>query len=62
MMAKTRASKLKNNAVYDEAHTKRYNIKLNLSTDADIIDALDSASSKQGFIKEAIRFYIASKK
>ena len=42
----------------DALHSKRYNIKLNLVNDADIIGALELADSKQAFIKEAIRAYI----
>jgi len=49
-------------ARYDAKATKHYGIKLNLKTDADIIEALDNAPGKQGFIKEAIRFYLANKK
>ena len=47
---------------YDASHTKRYGFKLNLDSDKDVIDALDSAPNKQGFIKEAIRFYLENKK
>lgn len=45
---------------YDSSHTKRYAFKLNLESDKDIIDALDSCGNKQGLVKEAIRFYIAN--
>ncbi len=44
---------------YDAANTLRFNVKLNRRTDADIIDALETASNKQGFIKDAIRFYLS---
>lgn len=47
---------------YDALNTKRFAFKLNLKTDADIITALENADSKQGLIKDAIRFYIANKK
>lgn len=40
---------------YDKANTKKYLLKLNLSTDKDIIDHLDSLDNKQGYIKELIR-------
>lgn len=60
MATKTRVSKLKNNAIYDAKNTKRYGLKFNYNTDADIIDALDNAPSKQGLVKEAIRFYLAN--
>lgn len=44
---------------YDAENTIRRNIKLNKTTDADILEALEKAPNKQGFIKEAIRFYLA---
>lgn len=47
---------------YESVNVKRVTFKLNRKTDADIIDALDSAPSKFKFIKDAIRFYIANKK
>ena len=37
-------------------HCTRIQLKLNNNTDADILAALDAASSKQGLIKEALRF------
>lgn len=46
---------------YDAENTVRTNIKLNKTTDADILDALNRVPSKQGFIKDAIRFYLANK-
>lgn len=42
-------------ARYDATHTKRFSLKLNLKTDKDILDKLDSVSSKQGYIKKLIR-------
>jgi len=47
--------KLTPQARYDAAHTKRYNLKLNTSTDADIIAKLNNVSSIQGYIKQLIR-------
>lgn len=47
---------------YDKEHTKSYLIKLNCSTDKDIIDYLESLSNKQGFIKELIREHIKNGK
>lgn len=44
---------------YDSKYAKRYGLKLTTNTDMDIIEVLEQQSSKQGFIKEAIRFYIA---
>ena len=44
---------------YDAANTKQYHLKLNLTTDADIIDRLKqaagSAEGVQGYIKRLIR-------
>ena len=42
-------------AKYDAPHTRRYGLKLNLKTDADIIKQLDKVESMQGYIKQAIR-------
>ncbi len=42
-------------AKYDKTHTKMYAIKLNLETDADIIEKLDSVENKQAYIKALIR-------
>ena len=39
-------------------HTQFVGLKLNNNTDADILAAINAAKSKQGFIKEAIRFYL----
>lgn len=47
---------------YDAVNVVRFNMKLNKKTDADIIEAMNNAPNKQGFFKEAIRFYIANKK
>lgn len=47
---------------YDNNNTVRIGLKLNKNTDADILESLESKPSKQGFIKEAIRFYLANKK
>lgn len=40
---------------YDAANTVQVKLKLNIKTDADIIEALNKAPSKQGLIKEALR-------
>lgn len=42
-------------ARYDSTHCRTYNLKLNISTDSDIIAKLDSMESKQGYIKQLIR-------
>lgn len=42
-------------ARYDAKNTRRIYIKLNLKTDADILDHLDQQGNTQGYIKELIR-------
>lgn len=42
-------------AKYDANKTRRYGLKLNLITDADIITQLDTVESIQGYIKQLIR-------
>ena len=42
---------------WDAENCVRTNVKFNRNTDADILALLDAAPSKQGLIKEAIRFY-----
>lgn len=49
-----------NQAKYDKDHTVRYALKLNTTTDKDIIEKIDSTAktlqlSKQGAIKHLIR-------
>lgn len=45
---------------WDAEHTWRFTVKYNKNTDADIIEAIQSAPNKFGFVKAAIRYYIAS--
>ena len=40
---------------YDKDHTRYYGLKLNLTTDADIIEKLTTVGSMQGYIKQLIR-------
>ena len=40
---------------YDAANTVQVHLKLNLYTDKDILDKLNSVSNKQGYIKALIR-------
>ena len=40
---------------YDKTHTVMVCVKLNIKTDADILEALNSVDNRQGFIKECIR-------
>lgn len=42
-------------AKYDSTHTRQVKLKLNIETDADILDYLDRQPSKQGYIKALIR-------
>ena len=44
----------------DKKNTRHYGFKMNLRTDADIVELLDSAPSKQTLIKAALREYIAN--
>lgn len=54
--------KYKSQEKYDASNTIRKTIKFNIHTDADILKALEDSGNKAGFIKDAIRFYIANKK
>ena len=51
------ASKAQTEAVkrYQERNTRLMSIRLNLNTDADIIQRLEEVDSKQGYIKKLIR-------
>lgn len=40
---------------YDKDNTKQVKLKLNVKTDADIIEALELSGNKQGYIKKLIR-------
>ena len=42
---------------YDRENTVRVTIKLNKKTDAEIIEMLSSAPSKQGLIRSALKEY-----
>ena len=48
-------AKKKANAKYDAGHTTQFMMKLNNSTDKDILEKLDSVENKQGYIKNLIR-------
>ena len=45
---------------YDAKSTKQIHLKLNLNTDADILEHLDQQENVQGYIKELIRKDIRS--
>ena len=51
----TSESRKKAVAKYDAANTKQVKFKLNLKTDADILDKLDSVDNKQAYFKQLIR-------
>ena len=46
---------------YDAENTRQIKMKLNIKTDADILQWLDAQENKQGAIKEAIRDKIGKK-
>ena len=48
-------SQRKANRKYDKNNTKQLMLKLNLKTDKDILDKLNSVGNKQGYIKKLIR-------
>ena len=54
-MAKTSEAQIRAVRKYDEANTRQYHLKLNLKTDADIIERLKQQKSAQGYIKRLIR-------
>ena len=39
----------------EKAYIRRFGLKLNINTDADIIDQLEKQESMQGYIKKLIR-------
>lgn len=43
---------------YDAQNTRKYGLKLNTVTDADLIEYLDGVPNKQGAIKAALREHI----
>lgn len=46
----------------EKAYVRRYNLKYNIHTDADIIEQLSKQESIQGYIKKVIRDDIARNK
>ena len=48
------------NARYNAKHTQFIGLKLNRNTDKDILEWLDKQESKQGAIKTAVRYFLAS--
>lgn len=51
----TTEAQKKATAKYQKTNTKLYTIRLNLNTDADVIEKLSRVDSKQGYIKALIR-------
>ena len=47
---------------YDAANTRQIKIKLNLKTDADILERLSEVENRQGYIKDLIRQDIEKKR
>ena len=43
------------NRKYDKENTRQITIKLNLNTDADILDWLSRVENRQGYLKRLIR-------
>lgn len=46
-------------AKYDKRNCEQVNLKLNRTTDKDILDKLQAVENKQGYIKDLIRLDIA---
>ena len=46
---------------YNKANTKQVILRLNLKTDADVLERLEEVESKQGYIKKLIRNDIESR-
>jgi hypothetical protein len=54
-MAKMSPALVKAQKKYNRTKTKSFTLKLNKETDADVIERLEKAENKQGYIKELIR-------
>ena len=54
-MKKTSEAQSRAQKRYDKANTKGLYLKLNITTDEDILEHLDNIENKQGYIKELIR-------
>lgn len=55
MNNRTSPASLKAIRKYDRKNTKGLYLKLNLKTDSDIIDFMETKENKQGYIKKLIR-------
>ena len=61
MANKSTESQIRASVKYNKENTVQISLKLNRSTDADLIDSLNRVKNKQGYIKELIRRDIAKK-
>lgn len=61
MANKSTESQIRASIRYNKENTVQISLKLNRSTDADLIDSLNRIANKQGYIKELIRRDIANK-
>lgn len=50
-----KAAKAARQIRYNKAHTTQVTLRLNLTTEADIVERLKSQGNKQGYIKRLIR-------
>ena len=51
----SREAQLRANKKYDAENTVQIHLKLNLNTDADVLQKLDEVDNRQGYIKGLIR-------
>lgn len=58
---KSTEAQLRANAKYDSKTAKKFGLKFNIYTDADILDRLASVDNFQGYIKSLIRADIESR-
>lgn len=61
MANKSTESQIRASIRYNKENTVQISLKLNRSTDADLIDSLNRVTNKQGYIKDLIRRDIAKK-
>lgn len=61
MANKSTESQIRASIRYNKENTVQISLKLNRSTDAELIDSLNRVANKQGYIKELIRRDIAKK-
>ena len=61
MANKSTDSQIRASIKYNIENTVQISLKLNRSTDADLIDSLNRVKNKQGYIKDLIRRDIAKK-